>query len=113
VRPEGSAAAWGSLVAGLASIATLPVAVYLTRFSERYDLLHAGFAIPVGGLLGLLSIGLARRASRRRALSLGPGGGLDVARIGRVVGIVGICLALAGVVALAVFGLLEYAGARE
>jgi len=111
VRTSGGAAAWGSLAVGLASMATLPIAVYLTRFSERYELLHAGFAIPVGALLGFVSIRLARRASRRRALSLGPGGGL--ARIGRVAGIVGVCLALAGVVALAVFGLLEYVGTRN
>lgn len=113
MRTEGSAAAWGSLLAGLASIATLPVAVYLTRFSERYELLHAGFAIPVGALLGFLSIRLARRASRRTALTLGPGGGLRLARVGWVIGVAGICLALAGVVALAVFGLLEYAGTRN
>jgi hypothetical protein len=36
-----------------------------------------------------------------------------MARIGRVLGMVGICLALAGVVALAVFALLEYAGTRD
>lgn len=113
MRTEGSAAAWGSLLAGLASIATLPVAVYLTRFSETYELLHAGFAIPVGALFGFLSIRLARRASRRRALTLGPGGGLRVARVGWVIGVVGICLALAGIVALAVYALLEYAGTRN
>jgi hypothetical protein len=113
VRATGSAVAWGSVVAGLASVATLPVAVYLTRFSETYELLHAGFAIPLGALLGFLSIRLARRASRRRALSLGPGGRLGVTRIGRALGILGICLALAGVVALGVYGLLEYAGTRN
>ncbi len=113
MRPSGGGAAWGSLIAGIASIATLPVAVYLTRFSETYELLHAGFAIPVGALLGFLSIRLARRASQRSALSLGPGAGLRLARVGRVAGIVGVCLALAGIVALAVYGLLEYAGSRS
>ena len=111
MAPSRSGAAWGSLIAGIASIATLPVAVYLTRYSETYELLHAGFAIPVGALLGFLSIRLARRASQRSALSLG-GDGLGRARIGRIAGIVGICLALAGIVALAVYGLLEYAGTR-
>ena len=52
--------AWGSLVAGLASVATLPVAIYLTRFSDSYELLHAGFAIPLAAALALL-------ASRSRA----------------------------------------------
>jgi hypothetical protein len=113
VRARGRGSAWGSLFAGIASIATLPVAVYLTRFSEAYELLHAGFAIPIGALLGLLSMKLAGRASRRSAVSLGYGGGMGLARVGRVVGVVGVCLALAGIVALAVFGLLEYAGTRN
>jgi hypothetical protein len=113
VRTSRSAAAWASLAAGIASVATLPVAVYLTRFSETYELVHAGFAIPVGAVLGVLSIRLAGRASRRSALTLGRGGRVDMARIGRVLGMVGICLALAGVVALAVFALLEYAGRRD
>jgi hypothetical protein len=113
VAPTRSGAAWGSLLAGLASVVALPLAVYLTRFSETYELLHAGFAIPLGALFGFLATRLARRASRRQALILGPDGGLAVARIGRVLGIVGICLALAGIVALAVYGLLEYAGTRN
>lgn len=110
---RGNGAAWGALLAGLASVATLPIAVYLTRFSDAYDLLHAGFAIPVGAGLGLLSVALGRRARRRSALSLGRGGRGGVARAGRVLGMIGICLALAGVVSLAVYGLLEYAGTRN
>jgi hypothetical protein len=99
----------------VASVATLPVAVYLTRFSDAYELLHAGFAIPVGAALGLVSITLGGRARRRSALSLGRGrpGGDRISRVGRVLGFVGICLALAGVVSLAVYGLLEYAGTRD
>jgi len=53
VAADGSRAAWGSLVAGFASVAVLPAAVYLTRFSGKYDLLHAGFAIPVAAALGV------------------------------------------------------------
>ncbi len=105
--------AWGALLAGLASVATLPLAVYATRFSETYDLLHAGFAIPVGLGLAFVALGLAGRARRRRALALRPRGTDRVAAVARALGVLGLCLALAGLVALGVYGLLEYAGTRD
>ena len=105
--------AWGSLLTGLASIATLPVAIYVTRFSDSYDLLHAGFAIPVAAALGFVSLALARRARLRSAVTLGGDGRVGIAQAGRVLGIVGLCMAAAGIVALGVYGLLEYVGSRE
>jgi hypothetical protein len=113
VKASGNGFAWGSLLAGLSSVVTLPLAIYLTRFSESYELLHAGFAIPVGGGLGLLALALARRSRRRRALSLAPGGPDRAVVAARVLGVAGICLALAAVVALGVYGLLEYVGSRD
>ncbi len=109
----GHGSTWGSFVTGLASVATLPVAIYLSRLSERYELLHAGFAIPIAAVLGLLSIVLAGRARMRVALALGRGEREGLARAGRVLGIVGVCMALAGLVSLGVYGLLEYVGSRD
>jgi hypothetical protein len=88
------------------------VAIYLTRFSERYELLHAGLAVPIAGVLALAALGLAGRARRRDALRLdrqavGP------ARAGRVLGLLGLCLAASALVALGVYGLLEYVGSRD
>jgi hypothetical protein len=111
VASRGSGAAWGSFLTGLASIATLPVAVYLTRFSESYDLIHAGFVIPVATAFGLVSLALARRARLRTALIFERDGRL--AQVGKVLGLIGLCMAAAGVVALVVYGLLEYVGSRE
>ena len=110
MRATGAGPAWGALVAGVASVATLPVAIYLTRFSDSYDLLHASFAIPVAAVLGAAALIFARRARRLGALSLGRGGSLGRARIGRAFGMLGIALAAAGTVSIAVYGLLEYAG---
>jgi hypothetical protein len=104
--------AWGALVSGAASTATLPVAIYATRFSDSYDLLHAGFAIPIGAALGFLALRLARRARRLGALALGRSSGERAARLGKVLGLLGLGLAAAGLVAVAVYGLLEYAGTR-
>lgn len=101
-----------SLLVGIGATATIPVAVYATRFSDRYDLLHAGFAIPIAVVLGIAAIALARRSSRQTALSLG-GGRRGLATAGRILGIVGLCLAASALVALGVYGLLEYVGSRD
>lgn len=104
----------GSVLAGVGSVLTLPVAVYLTRFSDSYDLLHAGFAIPLGALLGLVAVALARSERRRSALSLaGDLRGGRATTLGLVLGVVGLCLAASGMVALGVYGLLEYVGTRD
>jgi hypothetical protein len=113
VAQGGSSAAWGSLVAGLASCIPLPLAVFLTRFSDSYELLHAGFAIPVAAGLGLVALALARRARIRTRVSLSAAAGGGVATAGRVLGVVGLCMAASALVALGVYGLLEYVGSRE
>ncbi|HJS49522.1 MAG TPA: hypothetical protein VJ745_04305 [Gaiellaceae bacterium] len=108
-----SGAAWGSVLAGLASVATLPVAIYVTRFSGEYELLHAGFAIPLAAALGFVALVLAGRSRTRGALALSAARAPALARAGRVLGIVGLCMAAAAVVSLCVYGLLEYAGSRD
>jgi hypothetical protein len=114
VRESGSRAARGSVVAGLASVATLPLAVYLTRFSGGYELLDASFAIPLAAALGIAALLLARRARKQAALSLVSAGGRSrAATAGRVLGIAGLCLAASALVALGVYGLLEYVGSRD
>ena len=109
----GNGSAWGSVAAGVASVATLPMAIYATRFSDSYDLLHAGFAIPIAAALGLAALAFARRSRVRSAVSLAADGGGGIAIAGRVLGIVGLCLAAAALVALGVYGLLEYVGSHE
>lgn len=110
---RGGGGAWGSVAAGIGSVAVLPVAIYLTRFSDAYELLDAAFAIPVAGILGAFALVLARRAQRRKAVTLGRAGAARGARAGRVLGIVGLCMAASALVALGVYGLLEYVGSRE
>ena len=108
-RANGNGSGWGALLVGLAAVATLPVAIYATRFSDSYELLHAGFAIPLAAALGIVAISLARQARRRSSVSLrsDPPGQV---RAGRILGVLGLCLATSGLVALAVYGLLEYVG---
>jgi hypothetical protein len=101
------------VLAGLAAVATLPLAIFLTRFSDSYELIHAAFAIPLAAMLGLVALTLARRSRRKLALSLSSERRDGAAVAGRILGIGGICIALAALVALGVYGLLEYVGSRD
>ena len=110
--PPGNARAVGAVLVGLLSSATMPLAILATRYSASYDLLHAGFAIPVGVLLGMLALRLARGALRHDDVRLGRAGGRRAARVGWALAVLGIALAATCVVALAVYGLLNYLGER-
>jgi hypothetical protein len=108
-----SGTAWASLLAGLASVAVLPVGVYASRFSDTLDLIHAGFLIPVVVVLAVSALVLAQRARRQMSVSLAGGSGQGLVTAGRVLGIIGLCVAASALVALGVYGLLEYVGSRE
>ena len=111
-RSSGNGRAVGAVAVGLLSAATMPVAIVATRYSESYELLHAGFAIPLAVALGIVSIGLTRGALRNDDARRGRAGGRGAARLGRALGVLGIALAATGLVALAVYGLLTYLGER-
>lgn len=111
-RTTGNGRAIGALVAGALAAATMPVAILATRYSGSYELLHAGFAIPLAVVLGGLAIGLARGALRHDDMRLGRAGGRRAARLGRALGVLGLALAATALVALAVYGLLTYLGER-
>jgi hypothetical protein len=111
-RSSGNGRAVGAVAVGLLSAATMPVAIVATRYSESYELLHAGFAIPLAVALGIVAIWLARGALRHDDARLGRAGGRGAARLGRALGVLGIALAATGLVALAVYGLLTYLGER-
>jgi hypothetical protein len=98
-------AAW-SVVLGVLATLTLPVAVGATRYSASYDLLHAGFAVPVAAAFGVSAVVLARRARAIDQAALGRVGGAKTARAGRLLGILGLCVAASATIALAVYGLL-------
>ena len=107
-RPAGNARAGWSVVVGLLSVVTLPLAVAATRWSERYDLLHAGLAIPLAAALGIGALALARAARARHERTLGRAGGLRAASWGRALGIAGLSVAAAAAIAVGVYELLRY-----
>jgi hypothetical protein len=93
-------------MAGLASVAAVPVGIVLTR-REDLDLIQAGWAVVPGLLLGLLALAFARGARRRSQRTIGRVGGLGLTRLGRLLGLVGVYIALTGAVALGVYEILN------
>ena len=91
----------------------MPIALVGTRYAGTYRLLDAGYAIPFGLGLGIAALVAARAASRRTEQSLGRLGGTRAARFGRIVGTLGICLALPALLSLGVYELLQYLASRN
>jgi len=98
--------AWVALVLGLGGLLTLPAAVEVARRSKRVALLDASYAIPLAFLLGLLAIGMARRARHNlRWLRLREGG-TGVASTAVIVGAVAVCLAVTAALAVGFYELI-------
>ena len=101
-------AATGALAAGLLAVAALPAAIALAQVSARVKLLQASAAIPVAAVLGVVALFLARRAVRRSRRTLGRAGGEGAARAGRILGVLALCIAASGTVAVAFYELLVH-----
>jgi hypothetical protein len=89
----------------LPAVASLPAAIVASRFSERLELLHAAWAIPVAAVLGLISLALARRARRQLRFTL-VRGRHAAARAGRALAVVALCLALTAAISVGFYRLL-------
>jgi hypothetical protein len=100
-------AGWSALLGVLAALA-MPLAIIGTRYSSSYELLQAGFAIPLAAGLGIAAVVLARKARRYEQATLGRVGGAKWGRVGRLLGILGICMAASATIAVAVYELLNH-----
>jgi hypothetical protein len=91
---SSSARAWLAVVLGLAGVLALPAAIDLSRRSQRIALMDAAYAVPLAFLLGLVALVMAKRARDNiRWLRLREGG-TAAARIGIILGLLAVCLAL-------------------
>ena len=94
-----------SVVFGLLSLAAIPAALYSTRL-KNIDLPQAVAGEAVAGtLLGLIAVLLARGARFRVERTLSRAGE-STARLGKWLGLLGLCLGLTAALSLAFFGLL-------
>jgi hypothetical protein len=98
--------ALGAVLVGLLSLATVPAAIAYTHYAD-VELLKAGLAVPVGFLLGLAALSLAKRARRRSERTIGRVGGAGTARLGRILGGLGVYVAVTGALSVGVYELLN------
>ena len=105
---SGRSKAFAAMAVGALSVAALPVAVVLANSSDSYTLPQAGIAVPFGLLLGIVAIRLAGAVRARSRISLSHGSGLKAATVARLLGILGVCLACSGTIALGVYALLMH-----
>ncbi len=87
-------------------MAAVPAGVVLARQSDRVSLLQSSGSIVVAVLAGIAAIVLARRARDVLAITLGRAGGEQAARLGRVLGILGLLVAVTAALAVGFYGLL-------
>ena len=91
------------MVFGLLAVAAIPVGILITNYRNDLRLIHAGWAVPVAVVFGFVAIRLARRARRRLDRTVGRAKGKASARAGRILGWLGLYLALIGAIALAFY----------
>ena len=92
---------------GLLSLAVLPVALWLSKKADWLRPTHAVAVEAVGAtLLGALAVALARGARRDLVVTLGRIGGEKTARLGRILGLLGLFIGLSAACALGFYGLL-------
>jgi hypothetical protein len=91
---------------GLVAVAAVPAGIVLTGRLAGFDLLDAVWAVPVAAAAGISALLFARGAAGRIQRTLERAGGAGRARLGRILGIAGICLALSGAIAVGFYELL-------
>jgi hypothetical protein len=97
-----------SVLLGLIGLATLPAAIAVTERVDGLSLVEAGFAIPAAIVLGLAAIVIGRRVRARSRQTLAALPGTRVARLGRILGYVGVYLALTAALAVGFYAVLTY-----
>jgi len=95
-----------AVIVGLAAVAAVPAGVAAARQLAGVRLVDASWTIPIAFGLGLLAIGCANLARARIQRTLGRAGGEGRARAARLLGSLGICLALTAAISVAFYELL-------
>jgi steroid 5-alpha reductase family enzyme len=95
-----------AVLAGLLAVAAVPAAVLVSRQTAGVGLLDAVWAIPAAALCGIAALLFARGARGRIRRTLEQAGGSARLRLGRILGVAGICVALSAGIAVGFYELL-------
>jgi hypothetical protein len=95
------------VLVGLAAVATIPAAVVAAEFYDVATLLESAVSIVPAAVLSIVAISLARRARRTVERTLGRTRGGGLARIGRLLGWVGLYLAITASISVATYYVLR------
>jgi hypothetical protein len=98
-----------AFLVGLLALGVLVGGAVVAHFREEVGLYQAIPAVPLGGLLGLVALSLARRARFEHQRTLGRAGGRVLAALGRFLGGVAVLAAVTAALALIVFAVLTLA----
>lgn len=98
------------MLLALLGLAIPVVAFAAARKLDRVSLLQATMATCGSALLGAVAVLLARRGLRTIERTLGRAGGEGSARVGRLLGVLGLCVGVTAGIALGVYGLLNFFG---
>jgi hypothetical protein len=90
---------------GVLAFAAIPAAVAYSRFSKEFELVDAAWAIPAAAVLGLIALGLARRARRQLRFTF-VRGRHAAARVGRTLAVLALCLAVTASISVGFYRLL-------
>jgi len=95
-----------SVLAGLVGALAVPGAIALARQTAGINLIDAAWGIPVAALGGFGALLFVRGAHGRIRSSLERAGGAARIRLGRILGVAGICFALSGAIAIGLYEVL-------
>jgi hypothetical protein len=84
----------------------VPAAIVMSRQTAGVRLLDAVWAVPVAAACGIAALLFARGARGRIRWTLEQAGGFGRIRLGRILGVAGICFALSGAIAVGFYELL-------
>ncbi len=91
---------------GLLAVAVIPVAVVIQYYSVQVTLVQSTISAGPALLFGLVAIALARRGRFAYARTIGRAGGERAARMGRLLGWLGLTMGAIAALSVAFYGLL-------